>query len=184
MAGGAKSRNYRDVDGILVFDKPPGVSSNRALQRVRAMFQARKRIVLMGDWAFSQDHQGRETERRLMDRFLSHGVKTGSSDLHFRVGDRPAYRIDGALRPVKHAPLTPADTVAICNTLLGDLAAKTDFEELHEHDCSYSIPGVARFRVNIYRQRTCPLATPEASGRSSTKTRSTRSTTSPWSRGT
>jgi tRNA pseudouridine55 synthase len=37
-----KSRKYRDVDGILLLDKPLGLSSNQALQRVRRLFRARK----------------------------------------------------------------------------------------------------------------------------------------------
>ena len=37
-----KSRDYRDIDGILLLDKPPGLSSNQALQRVRRIFRARK----------------------------------------------------------------------------------------------------------------------------------------------
>jgi twitching motility protein PilT len=92
-------------------------------------------------------------KKKVMDRFLAHGVKTGASDLHFLVGDGPAYRIDGSLRPVKHAPLTPADTLQICMNLLGDEAGDDMLRDLQEHDISYSIKGVARFRVNIYRQR-------------------------------
>jgi tRNA pseudouridine55 synthase len=42
MARRAKSRDYRDVDGILILDKPIGCSSNQALQRVRKLYQARK----------------------------------------------------------------------------------------------------------------------------------------------
>ncbi|MGH0029936.1 MAG: type IV pilus twitching motility protein PilT [Myxococcota bacterium] len=91
-------------------------------------------------------------QKRVMDRFLAHGVKTGASDLHFLVGDRPSYRIDGKLRPVKYEPLSPADTRQICENLV---EGSLDFplEEVQEHDCSYSVEGVARFRVNIYRQR-------------------------------
>lgn len=37
-----KSADYRDVDGILLLDKPPGLSSNQALQRARRLFRARK----------------------------------------------------------------------------------------------------------------------------------------------
>jgi len=92
-------------------------------------------------------------QKKVMDRFLAHGVKTGASDLHFLVGDRPSYRIDGSLRPVKHEALTPADTRRICEHLLGEEARSNPLEELQEHDCSYSVQGVARFRVNIYRQR-------------------------------
>ena len=35
-------REFRDIDGILLFDKPQGLSSNQALQRVRHLFRARK----------------------------------------------------------------------------------------------------------------------------------------------
>jgi len=37
-----KSGDYRDIDGILLLDKPPGQSSNQALQRVRGLYRARK----------------------------------------------------------------------------------------------------------------------------------------------
>ena len=35
-------KTFRDVSGILLFDKPPGLSSNQALQKVRRLFEARK----------------------------------------------------------------------------------------------------------------------------------------------
>ncbi len=91
-------------------------------------------------------------QKKVMDQFLAHGVKTGASDLHFLVGDRPSYRIDGSLRPVKYEHLTPAGTHRICENLMGE-SSDGDLGELQEHDCSYSVEGVARFRVNIYRQR-------------------------------
>jgi len=90
--------------------------------------------------------------KKVMDRFLAHGVKSGASDLHFLVGDRPSYRIDGTLRPVKYERLSPSDTQEICENLLGDVFAGA-LEEIQEYDCSYSVEGIARFRVNIYRQR-------------------------------
>ena len=87
-----------------------------------------------------------------IDKFLRLGVESGASDLHFRVGDRPAYRIDGRLKPVKHDPLTAEDTREISRVLIGD-GVEVDLDEVQEFDCSYSISGSARFRVNIYRQR-------------------------------
>jgi twitching motility protein PilT len=92
-------------------------------------------------------------KKNKIDQFLSLGVDSGASDLHFRVGDKPAYRIDGRLKPVKHAPLNAEDTLEIARVLLGEDAEKVSLQELQEFDCSYSIPGSARFRVNIYRQR-------------------------------
>ena len=92
-------------------------------------------------------------QRKTLDRLLAHGVRHGASDLHFLVGDRPSYRIDGTLRPVKCDPLTAADTRHIADHLLGDAAVHEELDEIQEHDCSYSVKGVARFRVNLFRQR-------------------------------
>ncbi len=92
-------------------------------------------------------------EKLHLDKLLAHGVKSGASDLHFRAGDPPAYRIDGVLRNVKHPPLSVENTRDIALILLGDPSAVDRIDELQEHDASYSIAGVARFRVNVYRQR-------------------------------
>jgi len=92
-------------------------------------------------------------QKTQMDQLLSHGVQLGSSDIHFKVGSPPAYRIDGTLRPVKYPNLGPADTRTIVSTILGTEPDSSDVAEIQEHDTSYSIPGVARFRVNLYRQR-------------------------------
>ncbi len=90
-------------------------------------------------------------QQKPMDQLLAHGVANGASDIHFKVGDRPGYRIDGVLRGVKHDVLTAADTRRIAERLVeGD---ELDLDAVQEHDTSYSVEGVARFRVNIYRQR-------------------------------
>ncbi len=88
-----------------------------------------------------------------LDKLLGHGVKNGASDLHFRVGTPPAYRIDGVLRNIKHPPLSVENTNEIARLLLGDPSRVDRLDELQEHDASYSLGGIARFRVNIYRQR-------------------------------
>lgn len=92
-------------------------------------------------------------QKAMLDKLLTHGVQHGASDLHFLVGDRPSYRIDGSLRPVKCNALGSADTRRICEHLLGDATGREDLDEVQELDCSYSIEGIARFRVNIFRQR-------------------------------
>jgi twitching motility protein PilT len=91
-------------------------------------------------------------KKAVMDRLLAHAVKHGASDIHFLVGNRPSFRIDGVLRPLKHAVLEPADTMRVGINLLGE-AAKEQLTEAQEHDASYSLDGAARFRVNIFRQR-------------------------------
>jgi twitching motility protein PilT len=92
-------------------------------------------------------------QKEQLDTLLAHGVQHGASDIHFKVGDRPAYRIDGKLRPVKYDRLMPADTEEICATLLSRDVAREGLVLIQEHDTSYSVDGVARFRVNVYRQR-------------------------------
>ena len=90
---------------------------------------------------------------KILDTLLSAGVKAGASDLHFKVGDRPQFRIDGELVSVKYDPLTAEDTAEICRHLIGSDGEASSLQEIQEHDASYSISNAARFRVNIYRQR-------------------------------
>jgi twitching motility protein PilT len=84
---------------------------------------------------------------------LAAGVQHGASDIHLKVGDPPTYRVNGELSPLKYERLRPADTQQICGFLIQDPAVKAQLGELQEYDTSFSLPGVSRFRVNIYRQR-------------------------------
>src|SRR5688500_5177804 len=88
-----------------------------------------------------------------MNQFLALGVQHGASDIHFRCGDPPTYRVNGVLRSLKTERLMPAHTLQICMNLVTDPTARGQMETLQEFDTSYSVPGAARFRVNIYRQR-------------------------------
>ncbi len=91
-------------------------------------------------------------DQSTLDKLLAYGVKNGASDIHFKVGVQPAYRVDGVLRPVKYEVLKPAHTRAIAAQLLGSEHA-TPLDEIQEYDASYGVDGVGRFRVNVYRQR-------------------------------
>jgi len=79
-------------------------------------------------------------------------VERGGSDLHITTGSSPRLRIDGKLVPVDHPTLSPADTKALCYSVLTD-AQKHRFEENNELDLSFAIKGVSRFRANIFMQR-------------------------------
>ena len=92
-------------------------------------------------------------ERDFIDKLLKAGVGYGASDIHFKVGSAPSYRVDGTLRSLKSEPLKPSDTVAIVQLLCARASEQPDIESLREFDTSYSVPGTARFRVNVYRQR-------------------------------
>jgi twitching motility protein PilT len=88
-----------------------------------------------------------------MNKLLSLGVQNGASDIHFRPGDPPTYRVNGALRALKGDKLTSAHTRQVAWNLIQDPAQKDRLDTLQEMDCSYTVPGVSRFRVNLYRQR-------------------------------
>ena len=84
---------------------------------------------------------------------LLHALSTsGGSDLHVKVGSAPRVRVDGRLRRLQVPDMTPDDTLAMLGEVLpGNLLA--EFEETHEADFAYNLPGVGRFRVNAYQAR-------------------------------
>jgi len=81
----------------------------------------------------------------------------GASDLHITTGTPPRMRIAGKLIvmvPEGHKPaaLKPADTKALCYSVLTD-SQKHTFEENSELDFSFGLKGLSRFRGNIFMQR-------------------------------
>jgi twitching motility protein PilT len=98
--------------------------------------------------------------RLLLDR--------GGSDLHITVGSPPGLRIRGEIIPVENMkPLGPKDTQELILGLLSEEQRRRFDAEL-ELDFAYSIPGLSRFRANVFQQRnsmgavfrTIPLAIP------------------------
>ncbi len=89
-----------------------------------------------------------------VDDALRRLVELGGSDLHLKVQIPPMLRIDGQLRPIEGAaPLAPQDTEDAMRAMLRDPVKLDELNEEHEADFSYSIAGIARFRVNAFRQR-------------------------------
>jgi len=79
-------------------------------------------------------------------------VERGGSDLHITVGMPPVLRINGRLLPTEGERLTPRDTKELLYAILTQEQRET-LERNWEFDFAYAIPGVARFRVNVYFQR-------------------------------
>ena len=92
-------------------------------------------------------------QKEQLNKILEMGVRNGASDIHVKAGVPPAFRINGKLQYLQTDQLTPADTLAVGAHLLRSKSAGAQIEEIEEHDTSYSVPGVGRFRVNLYRQR-------------------------------
>ena len=81
-------------------------------------------------------------------------VEHDASDLHLTAGSPPVIRVNGRLQRVPGlAKLTPEDTRTIVYRILSTEQQKT-LETRRQIDFSYAIPGIARFRVNAYFQRT------------------------------
>jgi twitching motility protein PilT len=85
---------------------------------------------------------------------LHHLIEHNGSDLHLKVPAAPVMRIDGSMQPIDGlAPLTPEDTERAVHEMLTDADKLHEFREEGEVDFAYSIPGLARFRCNAFRQR-------------------------------
>jgi twitching motility protein PilT len=80
-------------------------------------------------------------------------TKKNASDLHLKPMRPPLLRIQGRLIPVKSSPLKPDEVQEMLCSILTPQAAEI-FELQHlSVDLGYGIPGVARFRANLYYQR-------------------------------
>ncbi|HEX4563861.1 MAG TPA: ATPase, T2SS/T4P/T4SS family, partial [Solirubrobacteraceae bacterium] len=81
-------------------------------------------------------------------------VEKQGSDLHLKVGSRPLYRVHGVLAPEQsRSELNAQDTEDALRQLLDDRTKLDEFNEDHEVDFSFEIPGVARYRINAFQQR-------------------------------
>jgi twitching motility protein PilT len=90
-----------------------------------------------------------------LHRSLAYLIEQGGSDLHLKVPSQPLCRIDGELRPVPGTdPLEPEDTEGSVKAMLGgDTVKLGEFDSEGECDFAYAVNGLARFRVNAFRQR-------------------------------
>lgn len=87
-----------------------------------------------------------------LDEILRMSVEEKASDIHFTAGCPPYYRIDGVLTPLKGDKLQPTDLEALLLPIL-DNRHRNELETNGQTDLAYAIPGVGRFRVNVYKQR-------------------------------
>jgi twitching motility protein PilT len=91
--------------------------------------------------------------RHALDDLLVALVENGGSDLHLTVGAPPTIRVHGDLRYLADfEPLEPSDTAALMQMVASDEQWQR-FEADQELDLAYDLPGVSRFRVNLFQQR-------------------------------
>ncbi|HEV8263863.1 MAG TPA: PilT/PilU family type 4a pilus ATPase [Gemmatimonadales bacterium] len=88
-----------------------------------------------------------------MEKIIKAAVDRGASDLHIKAGDVFRARIDGKLVPLTKQRLTPEQTKAIALRLIANEEDRARIDRIRDYDCSWGMPGIGRFRVNILRQR-------------------------------
>ncbi len=84
---------------------------------------------------------------------LKAAVDAGASDLHLKVGSYPMMRLRGALVPVSEEKrLDHSDVVSMSASVMSKVHAEK-FKDANEVDLAYGVPGLGRFRVNVFQQR-------------------------------
>jgi twitching motility protein PilT len=101
--------------------------------------------------AIGEDHDGGPGVS--LSDLLGELLDLGGSDLHVTAGARPSFRVHGHLRQLENYPvMDPPELQRMMYTILTQ-KQREKFEEHLELDFAYALPGRARFRTNMYRQR-------------------------------
>ncbi|WP_026516740.1 type IV pilus twitching motility protein PilT [Butyrivibrio sp. MC2021] len=88
-----------------------------------------------------------------IEDILREAKEKGASDVHITVGLPPKMRLNGNLIALdNYDKMMPADTKQIADEVMNE-KQREKFEENGQHDMSFSIPGVGRYRLNVFRQR-------------------------------
>lgn len=86
-----------------------------------------------------------------LKELLMKTIEMNASDLHLTVGLAPTIRVNGKLIAIGSKKLLPGDIEGFAKEILDE--RYDDYIKIGEFDTSYSIPGIGRFRVNIFKQR-------------------------------
>ncbi|HZP84315.1 MAG TPA: type IV pilus twitching motility protein PilT [Chthonomonadaceae bacterium] len=87
-----------------------------------------------------------------IDEMLRLMVDEDASDLHLRVGEPPVMRVHGHLMRLDLPPLTDHDLFELVQPVM-NVERELHFTQMMELDTSYEVPGLSRFRINIFRQQ-------------------------------
>ncbi|MGH7664788.1 MAG: type IV pilus twitching motility protein PilT [Gemmatimonadaceae bacterium] len=83
---------------------------------------------------------------------LQQMIQQNASDLHLKVGRPPTLRVNGDLAPLALSAMRPEDLKSLAEQLMTPKQVK-EFAEFKESDFAIGVPGIGRFRVNVYQQR-------------------------------
>ncbi|HEY6098024.1 MAG TPA: type IV pilus twitching motility protein PilT [Anaeromyxobacter sp.] len=88
-----------------------------------------------------------------LNEILQVALRAGASDIHLKAGLPPMFRLDGALVPLKDARRLPPEEIARMALGIMNEYQKEKYKQTNEVDLAYGVPGLGRFRVNIFQQR-------------------------------
>src|SRR3954466_7522810 len=83
---------------------------------------------------------------------LQQMIQQNASDLHLKVGRPPTLRVQGELIPLQLPAMKPEDLKSLAEQVMTPRQVK-EFAEHKEADFAIGVPGIGRFRVNVYQQR-------------------------------
>ncbi len=87
------------------------------------------------------------------NELLKVAVSQGASDLHIKVGSTPIVRVDGELMPMTSMPkLSQEDALKLAFSVMSP-GQREIFKKKNDIDLAYSVPGLGRFRCNVFIQR-------------------------------
>ncbi len=88
-----------------------------------------------------------------LNEILAVALRGGASDIHLKAGLPPMFRVHGALLPLKDAPrMSPEEIQRMALSIMNNYQ-KERFRKFNELDLAYGVPGLGRFRVNVFQQR-------------------------------
>ena len=92
-----------------------------------------------------------------MQELFKAAIDRGASDVHIKAGDVIRARIHGELLPLTQQRLSAEQVKGIALKLIPHEEDRQNFDKLLDYDCSWGLPGIGRFRVNIMKQRGSPM---------------------------
>jgi twitching motility protein PilT len=92
-----------------------------------------------------------------MQELFKAAIDRGASDVHIKAGDVIRARIHGDLLPLTQQRLTAEQVKGIALKLIPHEEDRQNFDRILDYDCSWGLPGIGRFRVNIMKQRGSPM---------------------------
>jgi twitching motility protein PilT len=88
-----------------------------------------------------------------LNRILQIAVKGGASDIHIKAGLPPIFRVDGSLLPLRDAARMSPEDIGRMAAAIMSKQQRDMFQQSLDLDMSHGVPGVGRFRVNVFQQR-------------------------------